>query len=88
MPARLVSGHRYKGPGRTLSARQIWSEIKVDDLGWVAFDATDDTCPCEESVRVAIGLDVAGILPVRAGHYGGPADFEQDTTIDLVAMTA
>lgn len=88
MPARLVSGHRVHDTRQTKNARQIWAEIKIDDLGWVGFDPTDDTCPCEESVRVAVGLDVANIMPVRAGHYGGPADFERETTIALVQMTA
>lgn len=88
MPARLVSGHRIEKTRQTLSARQIWAEIKVDGLGWVGFDPTDDTCPCEESVRVAVGLDAAGILPVRAGHYSGSADFDRETKITLVAMTA
>lgn len=87
MPARLVSGHRTKETRQTHDARQIWAEIKVDDLGWVSFDPIDNTCPCEESIRVAVGLDAASILPVRAGHYGGPADFERDTTITLVQMT-
>lgn len=88
MPARLISGHRCKEPRQTYTERQVWSEIMVDDLGWVAFDATDNTCPCEESIRVAVGLDAAGILPVRAGHYGGQADFDRETKIALVAMTA
>lgn len=88
MPARLVSGHRVKKTRESFDARQIWAEIKVDDLGWVAFDPTDDTCPCEESVRVAVGLDAAGIMPVRAGHYGGPADFERECKITLAQMTA
>lgn len=88
LPARLISGHRIENARQTLNARQIWAEIKVEGLGWVGFDPTDDTCPCEESVRVAVGLDAAGILPVRAGHYSGPADFERETKITLVAMTA
>lgn len=88
MPARLVSGHRALETHQTQTARQIWAEIKVEGFGWIGFDPTDDTCPCEESVRVAVGLDAAGILPVRAGHYGGPADFERETTIALVRLTA
>lgn len=87
MPARLVSGHRVLETRQTHDSRQIWAEILVDDLGWVAFDPTDDSCPCEESVRVAIGLDSPSIMPVRAGHYGGPADFERESEITLARMT-
>lgn len=87
MPARLVSGHRVMEARQTYDCRQIWAEIKVDDLGWVGFDPTDDSCPCEESVRVAVGFDASSIMPVRAGHYGGLADFERETKITLAALT-
>lgn len=82
MPARLVSGYRLiEGASATKKDRDVWAEVRVDKLGWVGFDPLNNNCPCEESVRVAIGLDLDGIKTARIAHYGGAADFERETSI-------
>ena len=40
------------------------------DLGWVGFDAVNCVCPTEAYVRVAVGLDALGAVPVRGTRYG------------------
>ena len=40
-------------------------------LGWVGFDAVNCVCPTEAYVRVAVGLDALGAVPVRGTRYGG-----------------
>lgn len=82
LPARLVSGYRWLGENKTnKQARDIWAEVHVDDLGWVAFDPHEGNCPSEDSVRVAIGLDHHAVASARVGHYGGINDFERETSI-------
>ncbi|MEQ8656297.1 MAG: transglutaminase N-terminal domain-containing protein [Hyphomicrobiales bacterium] len=82
MPARLVSGYRWLGEDITdKQTRDIWAEVHIDDLGWVAFDPHEGNCPSEDSVRVAIGLDHHAIASARVGHYGGISDVERETRI-------
>ncbi len=82
LPARMVAGYRL-GDAQTVQkdTQDIWAEVLIDELGWVAFDPIHKNCPSEESIRVAIGLDATGIAATRLGHYGGPADFTQSTSI-------
>jgi transglutaminase-like putative cysteine protease len=42
----------------------------VPDLGWVAFDAANDTCTNEHYVRVAIGFDGQSAAPIRGARAG------------------
>lgn len=84
LPSRLVSGYRLLAPKtQEHSERQVWAEVHIEDLGWVGFDPITNSCPSEESIRVAIGLDQHGIKPVRIGHYGNASDVERTTTIAL-----
>ena len=82
LPARLVSGYRLlDGTDQSKDDRDVWAEVLVDELGWIGFDAIDNTCPSDETVRVAIGLDLPGIAATRVGHYGNAGPFEQKTGI-------
>lgn len=81
LPARLVSGYRWRGRDETRDARDMWAEVHIDDLGWVAFDPSVGNCPSEDSVRVAIGLDQTGVCSTRVGHYGTVTDVERETSI-------
>lgn len=72
MPARYVSGHLYRFDGaHTQPAAHAWIEAWIDDLGWVAFDATNCICPGEAYVRVAIGLDYRDAAPLSGSRTGG-----------------
>lgn len=70
-PARYVSGHLAHADGRELEASHAWVEAKAPGLGWVGFDPTNNVCPTEAHLRVAIGLDYLGAAPVRGSRYGG-----------------
>jgi transglutaminase-like putative cysteine protease len=72
VPARYVGGHLYRADGVTQQeAGHAWTEIYVENLGWVGFDATNGICTTEAHVRVAIGLDYLGAAPVRGTRFGG-----------------
>ncbi|MCJ8143003.1 transglutaminase family protein [Ancylobacter sp. A5.8] len=76
IPARYVSGYlvgdgstRAQGAGH--QAGHAWAEAHIEGLGWVGFDATNQMCPIETYVRVAVGLDYLNAAPVRGNRYGG-----------------
>jgi transglutaminase-like putative cysteine protease len=82
LPARLVAGYRLLDDNaQTKDERDVWAEVLVDELGWVGFDPLHNACPSAETVRVAVGLDLAGIAATRIGHYGSVGPFEQKTSI-------
>ncbi len=85
MPARLVSGYRLDdttGPTKK-SAMDVWTEVHIDELGWVGFDPITASCPSAESIRVAVGIDEPGIAAMRIGHYGNPGQMEHSTQITM-----
>ena len=77
IPARYVTGYLVTGQGASSTAAHAWAEALVPDLGWVGFDAANNSCPTEQYVRVAAGIDAAGVTPVRGSRRGG--DIERMT---------
>jgi transglutaminase-like putative cysteine protease len=73
-PARYVSGHLAHADGAELDASHAWAEVKAPGLGWIGFDPTNDICPTDAYLRVAVGLDYLGAAPVRGSRYGGGAE--------------
>lgn len=73
-PARYVSGHLAHADGAELEASHAWAEVKVEGLGWVGFDPTNNICPAESHLRVAVGLDYLGAAPIRGARYGGGSE--------------
>lgn len=72
IPARYVSGHLYRrDDGGAQPASHAWTEAWVDDLGWVAFDPTNGICADDAYVRIASGLDFAGVSPITGARRGG-----------------
>lgn len=63
IPARFVTGYVSDGERQTFHA---WAEAWDDGLGWIAFDPMLGYCPSDKHVRVAVGLDAAGTVPVRS----------------------
>ncbi|MEM1288966.1 MAG: transglutaminase family protein [Pseudomonadota bacterium] len=83
-PARLVSGYRLAGEDSLeKDQRDVWAEALLDDLGWIGFDLKSGTCPSEDAVRVAVGLDAPSIAPLRFSHHGAAEPGEQQTSILL-----
>jgi transglutaminase-like putative cysteine protease len=75
IPARYVSGYLYRADGVVhQEAGHAWAEAKIDDLGWVGFDAANGISVSEAHVRVAVGLDYLGAAPVRGSRTGGGAE--------------
>jgi transglutaminase-like putative cysteine protease len=71
VPARYVTGYLVTGTGATSTAAHAWAETLVPDLGWVGFDAANGICPDDHYVRVAAGIDAAGVTPIRGTRRGG-----------------
>ena len=71
IPARYVTGYLVTGMGASSTASHAWAEALVPDLGWVGFDPANAKCPTDNYVRVAAGLDAAGVAPIRGSRRGG-----------------
>jgi transglutaminase-like putative cysteine protease len=74
IPARYVTGYLVTADGASSTAAHAWAEALVPDLGWVGFDAANNCCPTDHYVRVAAGIDAAGITPIRGSRRGGAAE--------------
>jgi transglutaminase-like putative cysteine protease len=70
IPSRYVSGYLVRPDADAQDAGHAWAECYVAGLGWVAFDATNDTCADDRYVRVAIGFDYQSAAPVRGARAG------------------
>jgi transglutaminase-like putative cysteine protease len=73
IPARYVSGY-VCADGLEQHSGHAWAEAYVPNLGWTGFDPVKGACPTEAYIRVAIGLDALGAIPVRGTHYGAGAE--------------
>jgi transglutaminase-like putative cysteine protease len=71
LPSRYVTGYLVTGVGASSTAAHAWAEALVPDLGWVGFDPANNTCPTDHYVRVAAGIDAAGVTPIRGTRKGG-----------------
>jgi len=74
LPARYVTGYIVTGDGESATASHAWAEVLIPTLGWTGFDASNGICPTEQYVRVAAGLDAAGVAPVMGSRRGGEAE--------------
>ena len=75
--ARVVSGYLHdptqgllgsSGPGST----HAWAEVFVPGAGWITFDPTNRSVGNINLIPVAVGRDMAQIMPV-SGSFVGPA---------------
>ena len=71
-PARYVSGYLLKSRAKEPEEiRHAWAEAQIDGIGWIGFDAANDTVPTEGYIRVAAGLDHKHAAPITA-YWRGP----------------
>jgi len=70
IPARYIAGYFCADSTAEQHSGHAWAEAFVPDLGWVGFDAANCVCPTDAYVRVAVGLDALGAVPVRGTRYG------------------
>lgn len=85
VPTRYVSGYVHvAGDGGDQTASHAWAESWVDDLGWVAFDVTNEICANDAHVRLAVGPDYLACAPVRGVRRGG-GDEAMDVHVAVAA---
>jgi transglutaminase-like putative cysteine protease len=77
IPCRYVSGYMFhrdeaeEKKDRSLEgASHAWIEAVIPNLGWVAFDPTNNLIGADRHIRVAIGRDYADVPPTRGVHKG------------------
>ncbi|MGD0403192.1 MAG: transglutaminase family protein [Candidatus Acidiferrales bacterium] len=91
IPCRYVSGYLYhedKAHDRSpAGATHAWVEAYLGDLGWVAFDPTNNLLGCERHIRVAVGRDYADVPPTR-GVYKGEAESELSVMVAVSPVNA
>jgi transglutaminase-like putative cysteine protease len=88
VPCRYVSGYLYHEPkekDRSLeSASHAWVEALLPNLGWTAFDPTNNLVGGDRHIRVALGRDYADVPPTR-GVYKGEAQSELAVAVSVTA---
>ena len=91
IPCRYVSGYLYHEAAAhdrsPAGATHAWVEAYLGDLGWVAFDPTNNLLGCDRHVRVAVGRDYADVPPTR-GVYKGEAESELSVMVAVSPMDA
>jgi transglutaminase-like putative cysteine protease len=91
IPCRYVSGylfHEDKSMDRSpAGATHAWVEAYLGELGWVAFDPTNNLEGCDRHVRVALGRDYADVPPTR-GIYKGDAESELSVLVTVTPVDA
>lgn len=91
IPCRYVSGYLYhaaRSHDRSpAAATHAWVEAYLGELGWVAFDPTNNLMGCERHIRVAMGRDYADVPPTR-GVYKGEAESELSVMVAVLPMDA
>jgi transglutaminase-like putative cysteine protease len=91
IPCRYVSGylfHEDKSMDRSpAGATHAWVEAYLGELGWVAFDPTNNLEGCDRHVRVALGRDYADVPPTR-GVYKGDAESELSVLVTVTPVDA
>jgi transglutaminase-like putative cysteine protease len=65
IPARYVTGYVVASEDEA-AMFHAWAEAWDDGLGWIGFDPMLGYCPTDSHVRVAVGLDALGTIPVRS----------------------
>lgn len=69
IPARYVTGYLH-AEGGIAEASHAWTEIYINDLGWVGFDASNGMCPDDRYVRIGSGYDAQDAAPIRGVAQG------------------
>lgn len=88
LPARYVSGYLHAdAEGTAHEAAHAWAEIFIDGLGWVGFDAANQTCPNDYYVRTGSGLDARDAAPIRGVTIMGGTE-KLDVTVAVERVEA
>jgi transglutaminase-like putative cysteine protease len=71
--ARIVSGYLFTGSSGMKGSTHAWAEVFVPGAGWIAFDPTSRQMGGLNLIPVAVGRDLANIMPV-SGTFVGQSD--------------
>jgi transglutaminase-like putative cysteine protease len=86
IPSRYVSGYLFHGEenqDRSVEgASHAWVEVLLPNLGWTAFDPTNNLVAGDRHVRVAVGRDYADVPPTR-GVYKGQTESELSVAVTV-----
>ena len=89
IPCRYVSGYLFHGDKdkdrSPAGATHAWLEAYLGEIGWVAFDPTNNLMGSERHVRVAVGRDYADVPPTR-GVYKGEAESELSVRVIVLPV--
>jgi transglutaminase-like putative cysteine protease len=86
VPTRYVSGYVHvTGDGGDETASHAWCESWIENLGWVAFDVTNQICANDAHIRLAVGPDYLACAPIRGMRRGGGAE-KLDVHVTVAAM--
>jgi transglutaminase-like putative cysteine protease len=91
IPCRYVSGYLFHADSAKdrspAGATHAWVEAYLGELGWAAFDPTNNLAGCERHIRVAIGRDYSDVPPTRGVHKG-EAESELSVTVSVSPVDA
>jgi hypothetical protein len=91
IPCRYVSGYLFHADSATdrspAGATHAWVEAYLGELGWVAFDPTNNLPGCERHIRVGMGRDYADVPPTR-GMQKGEAGSELSVMVSVSPVDA
>lgn len=73
-PARYISGYLLMDDREEQDATHAWAEIWVEGLGWVGFDISNEICPDDRYVRVAVGRDYRDAAPIHGIRHGSGSE--------------
>lgn len=83
LPARYVSGYLLSNPDEVeVNETHAWSEVYIDNLGWVGFDPTNGLCPTDRYIRLSCGLDADSAAPIR-GSVTGASEVEMAADVQI-----
>ena len=77
VPCRYVSGYLHRAGKKEKKHRSVegathaWMEAFLPDLGWLAFDPTNNLTGTEKHIAVALGRDYGDVPPTRGVYKGG-----------------
>ena len=83
LPARYINGFLIEDLNAQEHTTHAWTEIYVEDLGWVAFDPSHNKCIDEKYVRISCGLDFLDASTIKGvkTNYSGSENLEVKVSI-------
>ena len=84
IPARLISGYCFNAEIKAEDRSHCWAEAHVAGLGWIGFDPTRNMSTTDHYIRVACGLDITDVTPIRGAKVGG-CDGRVEEDVQVVA---